>query len=539
MFEAVYITDAKHALVYEYLVSSYSPHFLSISPVIEATRYEENSDPLKSNEAPLPLVKVNQEFHVCSRKDEGLILYLLFSTSAAEKTNPLTPFLFINRLLDVMHEYFGAPLTVSKVDANTDTLTLLLNEMIDNGIPNITDSNQLRDLVSVKSFLSKILSSGTDIASAASKKTLSSFSGVSKPSVSSTPSNADNETVPWRRANVKYTNNEMYVDFIETVNVILKPKKSRKKVELLSSQNFDSVFYSTSTVTSSSNKLSPVTGSINGQLDFLCRLSGEPSLQIAFNSASSYIEAPRFHPCINVDSWQRSKDTLSFIPPDGQSTLMSYQVDLDNLPQKKSLSMLGLPEFDCQSGLGINENEFEVRVITSKHHGISKIDAIKLEVFAFEQNVSLLTGGEVSDDDENESNNMVNTIKSIKVTHGDFRYKGEGKGEWVMKDLVPGVQPVFRGCIHTADDDALTDSSRTPSLHENLIEVTDESNKASAKKPVAPLFYNVSFTYKGGLASGLKIDNLKVISSKGLGDSVKPYKGVRYITTTGDYAIRM
>lgn len=538
MFEAVYIADGKDSLVYEYLVLLVSPHYLQLSTLIESIRHEESEDPLKSNEAPLPLIKVNEEFYICSRMVEGLTIYLLFQAPSKWKTNPLAPFLFINRLVEAMNEYFGAPLTVSKVDANTDTITLLLSEMIDNGIPNTTDSNQLRDLVLVKSLLSKILNSGSELASAASKKTLQSFSNASQP-LTSLPLHSDESAAPWRRNNVKYTNNEMYVDFIETINVILKPKKSKKKVELLSSQNFDSAFYSTSTVTSSSNRLSPVTGSINGQLDFLCRLSGEPTLQISFNSASSYVEATRFHPCINIDSWQRSKDTLTFIPPDGQSTLMSYQVDLDTLLERTSLSMLGLPEFDCQLGLGINENEFEVRVITSKHHGVNKIDSIKIDVFAFEQNLSLLAGEDLSDDDEADSNNVVSAIKSIRVTHGDFRYKGDGKGEWTIKDLVPGMQPVFRGCIYTAEEDANTDSSRTPSLHENLIEVADDSNKASLKKPIAPLFYNVSFTYKGGLASGLKIDNLKVISSKGLGDSVKPYKGVRYITTTGDYAIRM
>lgn len=537
MFEAVYIADAKDSLVFEHLVLLHSPHYLLLNTLIESSRNEDNTDLFKSSEPSLPLIKVNLEFHICARKVEGVTIYLLFHTSSKWKTSPLAPFLFINRLVEVMNEYLGAPLTVSKVDANTDTLTLLLNEMIDNGIANTTDSNQLRDLVLSKSFLSKILSSGSELASAASKKTLPSFSNISQP-LTSTSLHSAESLYPWRRANVKYTNNEMYVDFVETVNVILVPKKSKKKVELLSSQNFDSAFYSTSTVTSSSNKLSPVTGSINGQLDFLCRLSGEPTLQIAFNSTSTYIEAPRFHPCINIESWQRNKDTLSFVPPDGQSTLMSYQIDLDSLLAKTSLSMLGLPEFDCQLGLGINENEFEVRVITSKHHGVNKIDSIKIDVFAFEQNLSILTGEDLNED-EDESNNVVSSIKSIKVTHGDFRYKGNGTGEWVIKDLVPGMQPVFRGCIYTTEDDNLTDSSRTPSLHENLIEVADKSNKASMKKPVAPLFYNVSFTYKGGLASGLKVESLKVISSKGMGDSVKPYKGVRYITTTGDYAIRM
>lgn len=538
MLEAVYIADSKNSLIYEYIALLYSPHFTQLLTVIESSIADEIEDPLRPTEPAIPLIKVNKNFYVCSRKADTLTIYLLFQTSSDDKTSPFVPFVFLNRLVDVMKEYFGSPLTVSKVDANTDTLTLLLNEMADNGIPNTTDANQLRDIVLVKSFLSKILSSGSDLASVATRRTLSSMSNTSKPSLTTPLSKPDEDRISWRSANVKYTNNEMYLDLMETINVTLRPKKSKRKTELLSSQNFDSAFYSTSTITSSTNRLSPISGTINGQLDFLCRLSGEPTLQITLNSASSNLEAPRLHPCVNIDTWQRSKDTLSFIPPDGHSTLMSYEVDLDSLPEKRSLSMLGLPEFDCQLGIGINDNEFEVKIITSKHHGITKIDNIKLDIFAFEQNKSYAASDEDSDEEDKSTSNLVTSMKVIKATHGDFRYKGDGRGEWIIKDLVPGQQPSLRGCIYTTDDEKLPGSSSTPSLHENLIEIANDDSKIQ-QRPLTPLFYNVSFTYKGGLASGLKVDNLKVISSKGMGESVKPYKGVRYITTTGDYAIRM
>ena len=41
--------------------------------------------------------------------------------------------------------------------------------------------------------------------------------------------NHQTSDIPWRRSNVKHTNNEMYVDVIETVNVIIKPTTKKQK----------------------------------------------------------------------------------------------------------------------------------------------------------------------------------------------------------------------------------------------------------------------------------------------------------------------
>lgn len=516
MFEAVYIADRQHNLVYEYLVLLYAPGFKSLMNGIRS----KFGDFDEAN--PQSLIEINEEYFVCSQATKNLYIYLLcllLLYRSRNSYNPLIPFVLISRLIEVMKEYFGTPLASTKIDANNDTLTLLINEMIDDGIPNITDFNRLRDLVLLKSFLSKILSTSNDLAAAATHKSLASLLSVAS------TSRTDTEIIPWRRSNVKYTNNEMFVDVVEEVSVTLRPKRGRKSVS--SSQNFDSAFYSLSNLTSS-QRLVPVTGTISGKIDCLSHISGVPQLQILLNLASTYIEAPRFHPCIKLENWERSR-SLSFIPPDGQSTLMTYMVDLDVLPEKTQLSMLGLLEFDCQQNLGLHQNEFEVRIIALKQQSVSKIESITVEMFAYEPSPC--------DEVENnpEESNAVSNIKTIRVTHGDFNYKGDGKGEWTIKNLSTGNQPVFRGIIATrgAKGDFSENSSST-SLHENLI----DTDKASPKA-VSPLYYNVSFTYKGNVPSGLRVDSLKVISVKGLGDSVKPYKGVKYITKTGDFTIRL
>jgi len=49
-----------------------------------------------------------------------------------------------------------------------------------------------------------------------------------------------------------------------------------------------------------------------------------------------------------------------------------------------------------------------------------------------------------------------------------------------------------------------------------------------------PSSANVSFTVKGWLSSGVRVDSLIINTraSKGLGEGVKPYKGVKYLTVS-------
>jgi hypothetical protein len=49
-----------------------------------------------------------------------------------------------------------------------------------------------------------------------------------------------------------------------------------------------------------------------------------------------------------------------------------------------------------------------------------------------------------------------------------------------------------------------------------------------------PRSISVSFSVKGWLASGIKVESLLIDTkrSKGLGDGVKPYKGVKYLTVS-------
>lgn len=61
-----------------------------------------------------------------------------------------------------------------------------------------------------------------------------------------------------------------------------------------------------------------------------------------------------------------------------------------------------------------------------------------------------------------------------------------------------------------------------------------DPQKVAQNKILMPSSASVSFSVKGWLASGLKVDSivLDTRKSRGLGEGVKPYKGVKYLTVS-------
>ncbi|XP_054238207.1 AP-3 complex subunit mu-1 isoform X2 [Indicator indicator] len=105
--------------------------------------------------------------------------------------------------------------------------------------------------------------------------------------------------IPWRRAGVKYTNNEAYFDVIEEIDAIIDKSGSTVFAE------------------------------IQGVIDSCIKLSGMPDLSLSFMNPR-LLDDVSFHPCIRFKRWE-SERVLSFIPPDGNFRLISYRVSSQNL----------------------------------------------------------------------------------------------------------------------------------------------------------------------------------------------------------------
>lgn len=153
----------------------------------------------------------------------------------------------------------------------------ILEEMVDNGYPLATEPNLIRELIHPTSLVSEIVHTVTGKESIASKLPASQISNF-----------------PWRRANVKYVNNEFYMDITEEIDCIIDKSGAQVSCDII------------------------------GYVDCQCKLSGMPDLILNFVN-SRILEDVSFHPCVRYRRWELEKN-VSFIPPDGNFRLMTYQV---------------------------------------------------------------------------------------------------------------------------------------------------------------------------------------------------------------------
>lgn len=115
-------------------------------------------------------------------------------------------FAFIRTFLDILIEYFGE-VTAPTLKDNFDIVYQLLEETLDaGGHPLTTAPNALRDIVLHPSLITKILS-------------VTGVSGLTGPTTNNM--SAFSSPIPWRKAGVRYNNNEIYFDIVETLDAVV------------------------------------------------------------------------------------------------------------------------------------------------------------------------------------------------------------------------------------------------------------------------------------------------------------------------------
>ncbi|ODA80314.1 hypothetical protein RJ55_03272 [Drechmeria coniospora] len=466
---------------------------------------------------------------------------LLFLATSSAEIEPLLVLEFLHRVVDVLEDFLGAPLLAVKIENNYDVVAQLLTEMCDAGTVSTTEPNALREVVEIEGWMGKLLGS----ISLPGKSPLSNnFSTAAPPSLSP----ANTATLPWRRANVRHTSNELYADVVETLSVTLAPSGR------------------------------PLAAFANGTIAFTAKVSGVPDVTVNITSPSgmhnvgSIMELPVFHPCVRLNRWKERPGELSFIPPDGRFILAGYEVDL--LPKTTgksggiSSSQLKLPvHLDMKTGLGPVGSEFEVRLQVDKvlgtlsssstsqpgrggstgrlggphpgSPGAPLLDDLKITILLPEE---------------------VRNLSDIRPSKGDASFNpGERLLEWHVpaKELSgPSshfglrcnvVGPLAEGTEHEFDpsgfgfgtDYAYNEPYQAAGSDKAGKDKAGDGGEQDAKrvaqnKILMPSSASVSFSVKGWLASGLKVDSITMDTrkSRGLGEGVRPYKGVKYLTVS-------
>ncbi|KAF7805037.1 AP-3 complex subunit mu-like isoform X1 [Senna tora] len=202
---------------------------------------------------------------------------ITFLACTQVEMSPLMGIEFLCRVADVINDYLGG-MNEDLIKDNFVIVYELLDEMIDNGFPLTTEPNILQEMIAQPNIVSKMLS----VVTGNSSNLSDTLRGTTS-------------CVPWRSADPKYANNEVYVDL------------------LLEQRNFlsfrDGVL---------------VKCEIYGEVQVNSHISGLPDLTLSFANPS-ILDDVRFHRCVCHQTWE-SHQTLSFVPPDGQFKLMSYRV---------------------------------------------------------------------------------------------------------------------------------------------------------------------------------------------------------------------
>ncbi|KAJ9625112.1 hypothetical protein H2203_005067 [Taxawa tesnikishii (nom. ined.)] len=478
---------------------------------------------------------------------------LLFLCPCSADVEPLLALEFLHRVADALEEFLGAPLLASKIESSYDVVAQVLGEMCDAGLVGGTEANALRDVVETPTWVGKLLGGvglpGTPPTLNPSQGGL----GISKPTLQPTLSTSGS-AIPWRRSNVRHTSNELYVDIVETLSVTYTPSGR------------------------------PLSAFANGSIAFTSKVSGVPDLLLTLSTGSGggqqrgekvrrTMERPAFHPCVRLARW-REHGELSFVPPDGRFVLAGYEVDLldpSAPPLSAKPSDLNLPAaIDVRTGLGPAGNEFEVRLSVSHRFAsgggsgagagsaaaslsshLGRPGAAKGPVLeSVTVSIPIVAG--------------VRSISEMRPSKGEAHWSpGDAAVEWTVgaKDAasIGGAGAVLRCALVGAADedeeglmggmngvkaDTYDYDEDAPSAYQSADagreKERERERERSDRKAVTqnaqlmPTSATLGFSVKGWLASGLKVDSLvvDVRKSKGLGEGVRPYKGVKYLTVS-------
>lgn len=122
------------------------------------------------------------------------------------------------------------------------------------------------------------------------------------------PPMAVTNAVSWRSEGIKYRKNEVFLDVVESVNLLVSASGNVLRSEIV------------------------------GAIKMRVYLSGMPELRLGLNdkvlfestgrgkSKSVELEDVKFHQCVRLSRFDNDR-TISFIPPDGEFELMSYRLN--------------------------------------------------------------------------------------------------------------------------------------------------------------------------------------------------------------------
>lgn len=203
---------------------------------------------------------------------------------------------FLSRMVEVLQQYFKL-LEEELIRDNFVIIYELLDEMMDFGVPQTTDTKILKEYITQDYY--KLIRHSTNRMVQ--------------------PPNAVTNAVSWRKDGITYKKNEAFLDVVESINMLISALGQVLNSEIL------------------------------GEIKIKSQLSGMPDLRLGLNDKGIFtglsdagvlgdgskveMEDIKFHQCVRLLKFENEK-IITFIPPDGEFVLMSYRLLLANFLMK-------------------------------------------------------------------------------------------------------------------------------------------------------------------------------------------------------------
>ena len=225
-------------------------------------------------------------------------LNMYFVALTRSNVNPALVFEYIFQLIKILKSYLGDDFDENAMRNNMTLIYELMDETMDFGYPQNCAIDVLRLYISL---------------------------GNVKPADEPEPSALTSQitgAIDWRREGIRHKKNEVYIDVLESVNLLLSQSGSILRNE----------------VTGAVQMNTKLTGmpeckfGLNDKLVIDKDRSGGAGGDDARGKPSVEIDDCTFHRCVRLGKFDADR-TITFIPPDGEFELMRYRVsDNINLP---------------------------------------------------------------------------------------------------------------------------------------------------------------------------------------------------------------
>jgi AP-3 complex subunit mu len=453
-----------------------------------------------------PIISSAQHFLINVYRENIFLLAVV-----VRETPPLLVIEFLHRVYEIFEEYFDS-MDENTIKDNFSMIYQLLEEMMDYGYPLTTEPNALKVMIQPPSILNRLTSvtiGGSMISDVLPDGTISNM--------------------PWRKTDVKYTQNEIYVDIVEEIDAIL------------------------------SREGNILTSEVNGIIQSNSRLSGVPDLTLTFVDPS-VIDDCSFHPCVRYNRWEKDQ-LISFVPPDGPFELMRYRVNHGQTQKRLSSSsspffaqsnIVGVPCY-CQSQFNFDQKHISQASVTITT-GIRPQHSLLLPNNAAPSSVVLedvtiiipftklvrttdlkVSVGSIIFDEATKVNDFLFPHICILICLFDtyLRVCSGQIARWTVGKLSQENFPQLTGTILLQpSSSSLPKNSSGNSLSTGAGSTSATMIEEFSESTVAPV---IEMQWKVPMAtvSGLSVASLQLSNEK-----YKPYKGVRTVTRSGKFLIR-